>query len=70
MKVKFSLLFLFTSFLTGFIPMLAYAGVQDPAARVRIDAGLVLLVVAGIAYGVKTAYDNRRKSTSVKEIEK
>ena len=40
----------------------------DPDIAVPIDGGVSLLVVAGIAYGAKKAYDKRKSSTGDREM--
>jgi len=33
----------------------------DPDAEIPIDGGIGLLIAAGVAYGAKRAYDNKKK---------
>ena len=56
MKFRFPILVIIC--LAG-IPFAAHAGAVD--VGVPFDGGLSLLVAAGIGYGIKKAYDKRKK---------
>lgn len=43
-------------------PILSFAGVSTPPAAAPFDAGLSLLIAAGVGYASKKAYDKRKKS--------
>ena len=57
MKLRFPVL---TMIFLACVPFAAHAGAGPPVG-IPIDGGLSLLVAAGIGYGVKKAYDKRKK---------
>ena len=50
------------------LPVCGYAQLgdpgEDPDAQVPVDDGVILLIAAGVAFGVKKARDNRKKNTA------
>ncbi len=55
--------------LLSVVPVWGYAQLgdpgEDPDAQVPIDDGVVLLIAAGVGYGLKKAMGNRKKNTAV-----
>ena len=51
------------------LPIAGYAQLgdpgEDPDAQVPIDGGVVLLLAAGVAYGVKKANGQFKKNTAI-----
>ena len=58
-------------FLINFLPVRGYAQLgdpgEDPDAQIPIDDGVVLLIAAGVGYGLKKAIENRKKNTALFE---
>ena len=56
------------------LPICGYAQLgdpgEDPDAAIPIDGGVVLLIAAGVGYGVKKANDRRKKNTAFFENSK
>ena len=69
MKYFTSTVFLATILLCIFsvLPISGYAQLgdpgEDPDAPVPVDGGVVLLIAAGVGYGVKKANEQRKKNT-------
>lgn len=43
-------------------PLLTFAGTNPPPAAAPFDAGLSLLIAAGVGYASKKAHDKRKKN--------
>lgn len=71
MKYFRSTIFLATLLLCIFsvLPILGYAQLgdpgEDPDAQIPVDGGLVLLIAAGVGYGVKKVKEQRKRNTAV-----
>ena len=55
--------------LLSIVPVWGYAQLgdpgEDPDAQVPVDDGVVLLIAAGVGYGLKKAMENRKKNTTL-----
>ena len=71
MKYSTSTVFLATILLCiiSIFPISGYAQLgdpgEDPDAPVPVDGGVVLLIAAGVGYGVKKVNEQRKKNTAV-----
>ncbi len=55
--------------ISSLLPVSGYAQLgdpgEDPDAQVPVDGGVVLLIAAGVGYGVKKVKEQRKKNTAV-----
>ena len=53
------------------LPVCGYAQLgdpgEDPDAQIPVDDGVILLIAAGVGYGLKKAIENRKKNTALFE---
>lgn len=58
-------------FMLSLLPISGYAQLgdpgEDPDALIPLDGGVVLLIAAGVGYGVKKVKEQRKKNTAVFE---
>lgn len=65
---KINQLFVFLFFLLTSLPTFAQDGFDEFGEDVPVDGGLVLLIVAGIGYGVKKLKGNISFSSNTKQV--